>query len=109
LSGVTSGGSDETPAIGFLASGNDFSGALPSALYQNLLVATGKYTAQIRCNGKQHYVGTYSTEDLAKEGYDRAAQQIADTVRRHRPSSEAACLTAACLLGCGTLAGFVRQ
>lgn len=75
----------------------------------SLVKRTGKYTAQIRCNGKQHYVGTYSTEDLAKEGYDRAAQQIADTVRRHRPSSEAACLTAACLLGCGTLAGFVRQ
>ena len=66
----------------------------------SLVKRTGKYTAQIRCNGKQHYVGTYSTEDLAKEGYDRAAQQIADTVRRHRPSSEAARLTAACLLGC---------
>ncbi len=47
----------------------------------SLVKRTGKFTAAIRCDGKQHYVGTYTNEDDAKKAYDRAAKQIAETVR----------------------------
>ena len=47
----------------------------------SLVKRTGKFTAAIRCNGKQHYVGTYTNEDDAKAAYDRAAKQIEETVR----------------------------
>jgi hypothetical protein len=47
----------------------------------SLVKRTGKFTAAIRCDGKQHYVGTYTNEDDAKKAYDRAAEQIKETVR----------------------------
>lgn len=50
----------------------------------SLVKRTGKFTAAIRCDGKQHYVGTYTNEDDAKAAYDRAAKQIAETVRSGR-------------------------
>ena len=47
----------------------------------SLVKRTGKFTAAIRCDGKQHYVGTYTNEDDAKKADDRAAEQIKETVR----------------------------
>jgi hypothetical protein len=52
----------------------------------SLIRRTGRYTAAIRFEGKQNYIGTYETEELAKAAYDRAAKQIEDTVRRARIS-----------------------